>query len=70
MNLSVISLSLVVYHFFKIIILNSFSAGNVILRPCSRHCFSAGQVIFCNNQVAYALSQHRDRANVTNVSTE
>ena len=49
---------------------NSFSAGDVILRPLSRHCFSAGHVIFRNNQVTYALNQHRDRANITNVSTE
>ena len=30
---------------------NSFSAGDVMLRPWSRHCFSAAHVIFRNNQV-------------------
>ena len=63
------------YHFLCSIsrfprIVNSFSAGNVILRPWSRHCFSAGHVIFRNNQGPYVLIQHRDRANFMNVSTE
>ena len=49
---------------------NSFSEGDVILRQWSHHCLTTGHVIFRNKQVPYALSQHRDRANVTNVSSE
>ena len=52
------------------IIFNSFSAGDVILRRWRRHCFTEGHIIFSNNQVPFELSQHRDRANVMNVSTE
>ena len=36
--------------------LNSFSAGDVILRLWSCHCCTAGHVIFRNNQVPYAFS--------------
>ena len=50
--------------------LNSFNAGDVILRPRRRHCFTAGHIIFHNSQVPFALSQHRDRANIANVSSE
>ena len=48
-----------------------YSAGDItLICPWSRHCLNTGHIIFCNNQVPYALSQHRDRVNVTNVSTE
>ena len=40
---------------------NSLNAGDLIIRPWRRHCFNAGGVIFRNNQVPFAVSQHRDR---------
>ena len=46
------------------IFINSFSAGDIILRLWNRSChyFIAGHIIFHNNQVPYVLSQHNDRA--------
>ena len=54
----------------KRITINSFNAGDVILRLWSRNCFTAGLVIYHNNRVPYGLTQHKDRVNVMKVSTE
>ena len=37
---------------------------------CCSNSFNAGDVIFCNNQVPFALNQHRDRAKAKKVSIE